>query len=121
MTDELGQVADAKAWPTNKESDVMTDDDSNILDFDAFAGDFGAQGDRVLKNKMGIARKAGECQDCGQEIQPGERVRMMSAVFDGELMSYRWCALCCAAMAKHNDDDGESYEARCALRFAAQG
>lgn len=97
----------------------MTDDEANILDFDAFQGDFGAPGDRVLTNKMGIARKPGECQDCGQEIKPGERVRMMSAVFDGELMRYRWCALCCAAMASYEQDHGEAYEARCALRFAA--
>lgn len=93
--------------------------DNEILNFDPFAGDFGAPGDRVLSNKMGIARKAGDCQDCGQEIQPGERVRMMTAAFDGELMRYRWCALCCAAMALSDEDGGEAYEARCALRCSS--
>ncbi|MGL4576888.1 MAG: hypothetical protein ACRCV9_19025 [Burkholderiaceae bacterium] len=108
--------------PTNVCSTVglgRTSGDNDILDFDPFQGDFGSPGDRVLKNKMGFARKAGECQNCAQEIQPGERVRIMNAVFDGDLMSYRWCALCCAAMAKSYKDNGEEYEARCGLRFAA--
>jgi hypothetical protein len=95
----------------------MTEDDK-ALNFDPFQGDFGAPGDRVLKNKMGVARKPGWCNDCAQQILPGERVRLMTARFDGQLMNYRWCALCCAAMAKHEDDDGEAYEARLALRHA---
>jgi len=88
--------------------------EAECLSVDPFAGDFGAPGDRVLKDKMGNARKAGPCNDCAQEIRPGERVRMLAAVFDGSLMSYRWCALCCAAMVA--DDDGEATEARLALR-----
>lgn len=97
----------------------MTDDEKTLA-FDPFQGDFGSQDDRVLKNKMGNARKAGECHDCAQQIKPGELVRLMTARFDGELMSYRWCALCCAAMAKYEDDNGEAYQARCALRSAAR-
>ena len=93
----------------------MTDDEKTLA-FDPFQGDFGDQGDRVLRDRMGVARKAGPCNDCAQQIEPGERVRLMTARFDGELMSYRWCALCCAAMAKYEDDDGEAYEARMALR-----
>lgn len=96
----------------------MTDDEKTLT-FNPFEGDFGDQRDRVLKNKMGVARKAGECDNCAQQIQPGERIRLMAALFDGELMSYRWCALCCAAMATCADDNGEAYEARFALRSAA--
>jgi hypothetical protein len=36
----------------------------------------------------------------------------MAAVFDGELMSYRWCNACCAAMAKSLYDDGEARKGR---------
>lgn len=79
------------------------------LSFDPFAADFGAPGDKVLKDKMVTARKHGPCSDCGQTIQPGERVRSLAAVFDGSFMNYRWCALCCTAMAL-SDEDGEAVE-----------
>ena len=81
-----------------------------------FEGDFGSPDDRILKDKMVTARKGGECHLCGQQIQPKERIRSMAAVFDGELMSYRWCNACCAAMAKSLYDDGEAWEERAALR-----
>ena len=75
-----------------------------------FDGDFGSPDDRILKDKMVTARKGGECFLCEQEILPGERIRVMAAVFDCELMSYRWCNACCAAMAKMWLDDGEPYD-----------
>lgn len=93
-------------------------DDEKTLAFDPFQGDFGDQGDKVLKDKIGIARKAGDCNDCAQPIHPGDRVRLMTARFDGQLMNYRWCSLCCDAMAKYDDDGGDAYETRCALRNA---
>lgn len=49
---------------------------------------------------------------CRQEIVPGERARLLAAVFDGTLMSYRWCSECCAAMAASWTDDGRAWEAR---------
>ena len=90
--------------------------DKKVLRFAPFDGDFGSPGDKVLKDKMGTARKAGQCSDCSQQIQPGERVRLLSARFDGELRSYRWCALCCEAMALAEDDGGKAHTARLALR-----
>lgn len=80
-----------------------------------FDGDFGSPDDRILKDKMATARKGGACSLCEQEIRPGERIRTMAAVFDGDLMSYRWCNACCAAMAQSWLDDGEAYEQRAAL------
>lgn len=91
------------------------ENDAKILEFDPFQGDFGDQSDKVLKDKMGVARKAGECSNCSQQIQRGERVRLMTARFDGQLMNYRWCPLCCAAMALGVDGGDEAYEARIAL------
>lgn len=104
------------------------------LQFNPFDGDFGAPGDIVLSDKIVTARKEGPCSHCGCAICKGERVRSMSAKFDGQLMSYRWCALCCAAMVKcqgaeedaSGDDEQppawEEYEARAGLahRAAAQ-
>lgn len=89
-------------------------DEDECLRVDPFAGDFGDPGDRVLRNRIVTARKSGPCQDCAQTIVPGERVRSLAAVFDGDVRSYRWCALCCAAMTA--DDDGEAMEARIGLR-----
>ena len=98
-----------------------------VLQFAPFDGDFGAPEDVTLSNKMVTARKEGPCAHCGLTICKGERVRSMSSKFDGELMSHRWCALCCAAMAKcqadkQSDDEGndqsdpwEDYEARAGI------
>lgn len=80
-----------------------------------FEGDFGSPDDRILKDKIVTARKDGECHLCNQQIQPRTRIRTMTAVFDGELMSFRWCTACCAAMAKSLYDDGEAWEERAAL------
>ncbi|SDY54621.1 hypothetical protein [Delftia lacustris] len=88
--------------------------ENHVLAFDPFDGDFGDQGDRVLSNKLVTARKPGPCAHCGCQIAQGERVRSMSARFDGQLMSYRWCALCCEAMAKCDvgDDSGDDSDDR---------
>lgn len=99
--------------------------ESNVLAFDPFEGDFGEPGDKVFSNKLVTARKEGPCSHCGCQIHKGERVRSMSARF-GDLMSYRWCAACCVAMAKcqaeeNSDDDSDNapawqeYEARAGL------
>ena len=91
-------------------------DEADVLACNPFEGDFGSPNDRTLRDKMVTARKAGECHLCGQQIQPGTRTRSMTAIFDGELASYRWCNACCAAMALSWEDAGTAYEARAALR-----
>jgi wobble nucleotide-excising tRNase len=93
-----------------------TFEEKDCLDCNPFEGDFGSQGDRILTDKMVTARKGGECSLCAQEIKAKERIRTMSAVFDGEFTSYRWCNDCCAAMAKSWTDDGEAWEERYRLR-----
>jgi len=96
----------------------MTFDEAECLKTNPFEGDFGSPGDKVLRDKIGTARKGGTCGMCKQEIVPGERVRLLAAVFDGELMSYRWCSECCAAMAacctKRLQAQGVSYPRTCA-------
>lgn len=93
--------------------------DTTILTFNPFEGDFGAPGDKVFSNRMCIARKPGPCSHCGGEIAKGERIRRQSSKFDGELMVHRWCALCCSTMATYDaeleDDDRDDipeYEKR---------
>ena len=91
---------------------MTTFDEAECLKVNPFEGDFGSPGDKVLKDKIGTARKGGTCGMCRQDIVPGERVRLLAAVFDGTLMSYRWCSECCAAMAESWTDDGRAWEAR---------
>ncbi len=90
-------------------------DEKRCLGCNPFEGDFGAPGDKCLKDRMGTARKPGPCSLCRQEIQPGARVRIAAHIFDGQLHSYRWCSLCCSAMAASWEDDGSAFEARAAL------
>lgn len=93
--------------------------DLEILNFDPFEGDFGVPGDKIFTNRMVVARKHGPCSHCNTEIVKGERVRRQVSKFDGELMTHRWCSLCCQAMASYenqlNDHDRDTlpdYETR---------
>lgn len=90
-------------------------DEADCMSVNPFEGDFGSPGDRILRDKITIARKTHQCGMCRQQIHPGEKTRVLAAVFDGEMRSYRWCALCCAAMASSWTDDGYAWEARVAM------
>lgn len=90
-----------------------------VLGFDPFEGDFGMPGDKVFSNRMVVARKPGPCSHCSTDIVKGERIRRQTSKFDGALMTHRWCARCCAAMASYdaeledeNRDELPEYERR---------
>jgi len=89
------------------------------LHVDPFEGDFGSPGDRTLSDKITIACAGGECHECAQNIKPGEWIRRRTDITDGSIATYRWCALCCAAMAKSWRDHGRAWEARAALRIGS--
>lgn len=93
--------------------------EEDVLAYDPFEGDFGSPGDITLRDKIVKARKSGECHHCGHEIQPGYFARSMTAIFDGKLMSWRWCQACCEAMALSWEDGGEAICARYALNREA--
>lgn len=90
--------------------------EADALAYDPFAGDFGMPGDRWLRNAIVTARKAHPCFECTQQINPGERTRIIAAIFDGEFFSYRWCQLCTEAMAISWTDNGKALDARHKLR-----
>ena len=87
-----------------------------ILSVDMFEGDFGSPGDKILSDKIVKARKVRPCFLCGNDIDNGSKIRTLSAVFDGKLMSYAWCNLCCMAMAMCYTDSGKELERRASLR-----
>lgn len=92
----------------------------DCLDYDPFEGDFGSPGDRILADRMVKAAKPHDkaCHMCGGAIAKDERHRVRTEIVDDELQSYRWCALCCAAMAKSWTDNGADVDARTSLHPA---
>ncbi len=91
-------------------------DDAACLSCDPFEGDFGGCGadDGILKDRIVRAAKLHDCKChlCAGSIQKGERHRYRVEVYDGEMMTFRWCAECCQAMAISGADGGEAFEAR---------
>ncbi|MFA6132628.1 MAG: hypothetical protein WC869_01275 [Phycisphaerae bacterium] len=92
--------------------------EARCLAVDPFDGDFGSPGDRIFRNVIVTSRKALTCSCCNQLSVPGTRVRVIVALFDGDLHRYRYCAECCSAMAKSWTDRGKAWEARIAIREA---
>ena len=96
-------------------SDLTPDEmarDALILSFEPFQDDCDV---RTVRNAMVRTRKVHACQNCGESIPAGARVRSLTQAFEGEIMTWRWCVPCCDAMA--TEWDGESdlppFEARC--------
>jgi hypothetical protein len=89
-----------------------------VLAHDPFQGDFGDPGDRTLSDKVVTARKAAKCHDCGGPIVPKERIRSRTDICEGNIMSFRWCSLCCEAMAVYGEHP-EVLDARIASRITA--
>ena len=95
-------------------------DESACLNANPFEGDFGEPGDRILQDKIVTTRKPAQCGCCHGTTEVGERTRSIKAVFDGQLMSYRFCSECCHAMACMWDDDGEAWESRARMEIPSQ-
>ena len=102
----------------------MTDfNEAECLQYNPFDGDFGEPGDKVLSDKIVTARKESPCCECLTPIQKGERVRSMSAVFSGDLHSYRWCSACCHAFSlafSYDDDEEDEFVAALDARSAVR-
>lgn len=92
----------------------MAVSDRNVLSYDPFLGDFGDQGDRAFRNAMVIARRRHFCFECAGHIAPGERHRCLVMFWadNREVVTYRFCACCCRAMAFSPRDDGKAIQSR---------
>ncbi|MDO9273598.1 MAG: hypothetical protein Q7T94_11355 [Rugosibacter sp.] len=102
MNDQMQQTSMTPTGAASALTDVLAAgfDECECLKYWPFDGDFGHPSDKILKDKIGIARKGGPCCECLTEIRPGERIRMIGAIFDDQMMSYRYCSACCSAMAE---------------------
>jgi len=94
-----------------------------------FESDFG-DGERVLSDKIVGARKVHfpGCLCCFGGIAKDEAHRARVEVSHGQARTYRWCQLCCEAMAIASLDCGAEWAARDGLyasspapRSVAQG
>lgn len=68
-----------------------------------------------LRDAMVVARVGGDCAICFGSIVPGERVRAkVERLNEGKpvVKTFRFCALCCAAMVSERDGEAlmERYE-----------
>lgn len=76
----------------------------------------GGKGDDIyvlLSDRMVVAaQQHPHCQICHGPIAKGERHRARREVADRTAMTFRFCGLCCDAMARRHDDNGESLDAR---------
>lgn len=89
---------------------MRTFDEESCLEYNPFEGDFGSPSDRILTDKIVTARKSRKCDICLELIQPKERIRVLTAIFDGGMMWYSWCSECCHGMAQWESDcHSESY------------
>ena len=68
---------------------------------DPFAGDFG-YGEIAISDKMVTNRKGGTCHCCAGPCEKGTRNRVLTERGDGGLITYRWCQVCCFAMAVYH-------------------
>jgi hypothetical protein len=91
MTDEVGRSTPRP--PFRWEDRCLADD--------PFAGDFG-NGEVALSDKMVTNRKGGTCHTCHGECEPGTRNRVLTERGDDGLETFRWCQLCCFAMAVYD-------------------
>lgn len=88
-------------------------DEAMCLSFDPFGGDYG-DGEVRLADRFVVGRKAHVCHWCGQPVARAERHRVITEAHEGVVEAFRFCALCCAAMATWAEDDSE-LEARALL------
>jgi len=87
-------------------------EEAAALSFDPFAGD--ETDVRLVSDKFVTTRKPHKCQHCGDKIKSGKRVRARAEINreDNKRGTFYFCSLCCEAMAKSWEDDGDAYVER---------
>lgn len=97
-------------------------DEAGALRYPLFQDDFGEPGDKALSDRIMTCRQTASCCECLGPIETGTRYRKHVGVYGGAMREYKFCAECCAAMAKtFSDGDDRDYDAmaeRSALRAA---
>ena len=82
--------------------------ESKALNTDPFEGDWGDDGYTPLSNKIVTIRKSRPCDHCKRKIAVGERARVMTSAYDGEIMRHTFCADCLNLMVKMDDGDDQA-------------
>lgn len=108
--------------PISTKERGLTDD--RCLRFHPFEGDRGTDTVR-LSDKLVRAAAPHVCLICAEPIAKGEHHRALTEISRDErkVMTFRFCALCCAAMVKalyDYEDNGEELSQRYPLREAGR-
>ncbi|BBK44157.1 hypothetical protein STVA_41770 [Allostella vacuolata] len=85
--------------------------DADCLAFDPFEGDRDINV-RTMRDGFVVVRKSHRCHICAGPIDRGSRARSLTQLCDGEIGTWRFCALCCDAMAQSRIDHGTAIDAR---------
>lgn len=91
--------------------------DVRVLSYDLFSGDRDSDA-VILANRMLVTRAEHACVICNETIPHGTRVRAQSEVSreENRVMRFYVCVPCCEAIARIDDDNGDSLTARHAVR-----
>lgn len=92
--------------------------EAEALRYPLFQDDFGAPGDKVLRDTIITARASHTCCECWSAINPGDRYRKHVGKYDGSVKQYGFCSQCCAAMAKVFNGEPEAMDSRSQVRAA---
>jgi hypothetical protein len=98
-------------WDGNLPKVISPEQERACLMTNPYEGDFG-DGEVLLKDKMGNARKPHICTQCQEGIKPGDRVRMRTEAYEGKVMTFYFCTACCLAFAVSHLDEGRAWESR---------
>lgn len=94
---------------------VITEDnwEKDCLLFNPFEGDY-SDGERILSDKIVSAGKVHfpGCHMCGNGIAKGEAHRCRAEANYDKVVSYRFCQLCCIAMAAAANGDRDAIHER---------
>lgn len=77
----------------------------------------------LLSDKFVVVRKPHGCQNCAHKIRPGQRVRARAELNleEGLKATFYWCIQCSEAMARVDEDSGQSLERRLSMFFVKDG
>lgn len=64
---------------------------------------------QLYSNSWPVAKKQHKCCECGSDIDPGEKYRRISGLWEGEFLTYKQCEICADIFDETNNELGSWY------------